>query len=353
MNGPPKAFRHLGLTLLAWIGGRFLFATMIDQPQAHTNGSLRMAEQAAHSHTGQKHDTTAPVLASGFGSVQPPKINTPRRMASIRGAYMARVPEARPIPSAGLVAGASIEEHAERTTGESRHRGPIRARLAAARKPSAENDWSLSGWAIYRPDTGSVSLSPVGQLGGSQLGVRVQRKLLETADKTILSLNVRASAPLRVSNGKEAGVGLAIRRPGRIPVELIAERRIGLDRGGRNAFAGLIATGIDDLPVLAGFTLSGYAQAGLVGIRARDGFADGSLRLERHIAAKDSLTVAIGGGAWGAVQPGVSRIDVGPSIAARFRIGKAGVRLAGEWRQRVVGEARPGSGPAITFGLDY
>ena len=148
-------------------------------------------------------------------------------------------------------------------------------------------------------------------------------------------------------------MGLAIRQTGRIPIELIVERRVAFDRGGRNAFAGLVATGFNDLPTVAGFNLNGYAQAGIVGLHKRDGFVDGALRLDRRIASKGSLAIELGGGVWGAAQPGVSRVDIGPSAAIRFRAGSAGVRLGSDWRQRVSGDARPGSGPTITFGLDY
>jgi hypothetical protein len=196
-------------------------------------------------------------------------------------------------------------------------------------------------------------LSPNGQLGASQYGFRIQRQLVEGFKSVSVSANARISAPLRQPTGKEAGIGLAVRRSGKVPVEMIVERRIGLDQGGRDAFAGLVAAGVDDIPVGGGIEVSGYAQAGFVGLRRRAGFVDGSLRIEHEAGAARGARFRLGVGAWGAAQPGVSRIDLGPSISARFRLGKANLRMAGEWRSRVAGRARPGSGPALTLGLDY
>ena len=215
--------------------------------------------------------------------------------------------------------------------------------------------WSLSAYAILRPNSGQASLSPTGQLGGSQFGLRIQRHVLGIGIGRNISgsINFRASTAFKLRQGNEAALGLAIRRIAKVPVELIVERRIALGRNGRNAFAGLIATGINDVPLLCGFDLNGYAQGGIVGLNRRDGFVDGSLGLERAVKTAGSVKFSLGAGLWGAAQPGVTRLDVGPSVTARFRIGKAGVRLAGEWRERVSGGARPGSGPALAFGLDY
>lgn len=46
-----------------------------------------------------------------------------------------------------------------------------------------------------------------------------------------LSANGRISSPVRQKTGKEASLGLALKRSGRVPVELLVERRVGLDRG--------------------------------------------------------------------------------------------------------------------------
>lgn len=211
--------------------------------------------------------------------------------------------------------------------------------------------WSLAAWTFVRPGLAGAGIAPASQLGGSQSGFRFQRRLFERRSLTA-SANVRVSSATNVP-GKEAALGISLRRKGHIPVELIVERRVGLDSGGRDAVAALLVSGVDDLSLPRGTLLSGYLQAGVVGLNSRDGFVDGSARIEKPLLHIGKTRFRLGAGVWGAVQPGVSRLDVGPSLASTFRLGRTGVRVSGEWRQRVAGNALPGSGPTLTVGVDY
>jgi hypothetical protein len=94
------------------------------------------------------------------------------------------------------------------------------------------------------------------------------------------------------------------------------------------------------------FNLDAYLQGGVVGFRSRDGFVDGGLTLTRPIYRNFSA----GLGVWGGAQPGLSRIDAGPRITMRVR---NNVRVHLDWRQRLAGNARPGSGPAVTLAGDF
>jgi len=267
----------------------------------------------------------------------------------------------KPGPIAGLAADTARQQAPQlktMTTTSPERAGPAPPlpgleEVPAARSSARRDSWSLAAFALYRPDSGAGGLLPNGQLGGSQAGIRVQRRLFSPNRRLDVSLNFRASAPLETPLGKEVGVGLAVRLKGRVPVELIAERRIGIDRGGRDAYAGLVTGGFDDLRLPGRILLSGYAQAGIVGLKRRDGFADGAIRAEHDLLRINGVGVRVGAGISGGVQPGISRLDISPGAALRFRIGKAGARLGGEWRNRIAGNARPGSGPAVTLGLDY
>jgi hypothetical protein len=55
-------------------------------------------------------------------------------------------------------------------------------------------------------------------------------------------------------------------------------------------------------------------------------------------------------GVWGGVQPGLYRIDAGPRISIRVR---DNVHAHVNWRQRLIGNARPASGPALTLAADF
>ena len=129
-----------------------------------------------------------------------------------------------------------------------------------------------------------------------------------------------------------------------------AERRFALDRGGRNDWSLTAVAGISDVSLPLKLRLDGYAQVGFVG---RDGFADGALRVERTIVGDGANRLSVGAGAWGSVQPGVARLDIGPQIVGRSVVAGYPLRLSAEWRQRVAGSATPNSGPVVTLGADF
>jgi hypothetical protein len=212
---------------------------------------------------------------------------------------------------------------------------------------------SVSAWGITRGGRGSAALAQGGELGGSQAGARA--KLFPWHDGTLrhLGLTARISAPLAKPLGKEASVGLVWRLADHIPVDIFVERRIALDRGGRNDFSIMAAGGVNDIRLPMGWAFDAYGQAGFVGLKRREAFADGAVRLEHEIWRHGSTRFAFGGGVWGAVQPGVARLDVGPQAVLHFSTGKANFRLSAEWRQRIAGHARPASGPAVSIGTDF
>lgn len=343
----PRALQHLVMTLCLWTGLRIAYETYpVRQGLAEPLDPASKTQPSAVLNFSSPVPSRLPAFAGVRSGIEPKFVlRRFQKVGSVFGSKKDGTIEPRNLTEE-LAGDAPISSPISPSAHEGIHTAP----KSPAQQPKP---WALSAWAIVRQDSGGAILSPNGQLGGSQVGFRVQRRLAEPLESVLVSANVRVSTPLRQSNGKEAGVGLAIRRQGKVPVEMIVERRLGLDEGGRDAFAGLVATGIDDVPVLRGLRLSGYVQAGLVGLRRRDGFADGSLRIEHGAAAIRGLKVGVGAGAWGAVQPGVSRVDVGPSVTAQFRLGKARFRMAGEWRIRVAGKAKPGSGPALALGLDY
>jgi hypothetical protein len=212
---------------------------------------------------------------------------------------------------------------------------------------------SVSAWAIIRPASSALTLATNGQLGASQTGVRIKQPLLRLNTYELLALNFRFSKPLDQKKGGEVGLGIAVRPNSNVPVELIVERRIALDRRGRNAVAVIAAGGFDDKAIYDKMMLSGYAQGGIVGFSRKDGFVDAALRVEQALLDRNDTGLRVGAGIWAATQPGVSRIDVGPIIAIKQRFGSANIRISGEYRLRVSGKARPASGPALSVGTDF
>ncbi|MDF7777793.1 hypothetical protein P1X14_21235, partial [Sphingomonas sp. AOB5] len=65
------------------------------------------------------------------------------------------------------------------------------------------------------------------------------------------------------------------------------------------------------------------------------------------------VRLSLGGGIWGAAQRDAQRLDIGPSAALAVPVAGQNLRIALDWRQRVAGDARPGSGLALTIGSDF
>ncbi|WP_308815041.1 hypothetical protein [Sphingomonas sp. GV3] len=218
----------------------------------------------------------------------------------------------------------------------------------AARPPSiAARRGRLAGslWGIVRGGSSSALLG--GQLGGSQAGLRVTYALDR---RRRLALAARLSTPLNGA-GREAAIGIDW-QPTAVPIHLIAERRMALDGGRGGPMLGVIG-GFGPTTIRGSWRAEGYAQAGVIHRDAAEGFADGSLRITRSVVDRDGVRVDIGGGVWGGIQHGARRLDLGPTLGLSLPAGARRLRIAADWRQRIAGEARPGSGPAISLGSDF
>jgi hypothetical protein len=96
----------------------------------------------------------------------------------------------------------------------------------------------------------------------------------------------------------------------------------------------------------AHFLLNTNRQGGVAGFRSRDRFVDGFLTLTRPVYKQMSAGFGVSGGA----QPGVYRVDAGSRVSMRVR---RNVQVHFDWRQRLAGNAVPGSDPAATLSGDF
>jgi hypothetical protein len=201
----------------------------------------------------------------------------------------------------------------------------------------------LSAWALLRGQPGPAGLATGGTLGGSQAGARLTYNI-----SPLLAATLRSSSPVGGARGGEVAAGIKVTPFRSVPVSLIAERRqaIGSTGGGRSAFAMFLEGGVYQRPIAWGFDLDAYAQGGVVGVRRRDLFADGGFTLTRPLFGQ----FAAGFGMWGGVQPDLYRVDAGPRVSMKVR---NNMRVHFDWRQRVAGNAEPGSGPAVTLAADF
>ncbi len=216
-------------------------------------------------------------------------------------------------------------------------------------KLSGGSRWSASAWAFVRRGE-RQSLAAGGMLGGSQIGARMAYRINGDPARP-LALSARLYSPAGHPEGAEAALGLEWKPLARLPMRLLAERRQALGREGRSAFSLTAFGGAADLKLIGPVRLDIYGQAGIVGVRSRHLFADGSARLGLPLDDAEALT--IGAGLWGAAQPGASRLDAGPSLSWRLPVQGRNVRVSADWRMKLAGSASPGSGPALTLGTDF
>ena len=282
-----------------------------------------------------------PVSAPGGASYIQASLPAPRRgrltqiAAEPAAVFYAPIPQLDEWPLSRMAA-ASMPMRRSSTTmpQQSLPQAALKARL---------DRLQLSTWALLRGRPGPASLATGGTLGGSQAGARLTYSVTP-----MLAASLRSSTPVGGARGGEIAVGVRVTPFRSIPLSLTAERRqaIGRTGGGRSAFALFIEGGLYQQPMPWGFALDAYAQAGVVGARSRDLFADGALTMTRPLFGRYSA----GFGVWGGIQPGLSRVDVGPRVSMRVR---NNMRVHLDWRQRVAGNAEPGSGPALTLAADF
>ncbi len=332
MNGRGRPLRFVALVMFAWIGGRIA----ILWPQT---GSLPAAIEAAIP-IARAGPADAPLGAKPparhFGMPPRPAVAAPLP------AYRAPLGDDNPRVQLALMALAQYgETNAVPPPLLALPAGAVVLPASAPERLDPLPDrWSLGAWMVAR-GAGGNGAAPGGQIGGGQAGARLAWAI---SPRHRLAAYGRITTPLS-GPGREAALGLEW-QPTRAPVRLIAERRFGLDGNPGGTGLGMVA-GMD--AEWRGFRLEAYGQAGAVLRRRADPYADGAARGTRTVEANGAIRLGLGAGAWGAAQREAQRLDIGPSATLAVH----NLRVALDWRQRVAGEARPGSGLALTLGADF
>ena len=211
---------------------------------------------------------------------------------------------------------------------------------------------------LLRRDNDAPRFAGRSGYGRSQAGAVVRYRLAEgrAAPQAYLRGSVALDDPGNDLRESEVAVGLSARPVARLPVRLAAEARVtDTDRGARLRPAAFAVTELPPVALPLGTRGELYLQAGYVG--GGDGldtaFVDGQARIDRPLAQLGGGEVSAGGGIWGGAQEDASRLDVGPSAAASFDLGRVRARIGADYRVRVAGESRPASGPALTLSAGF
>lgn len=236
---------------------------------------------------------------------------------------------------------------------------PFVARKDAPDQRARADRWSLSSWTFVRSGSTRTRIAPgpAPVYGASQAGAIVRHRLAPQSP-TDPKAYLRATRSFVDQPESEVAAGFSLRPlalPARAAVEVrVTDNRLDSDLR-PTAFA---ITEIPPIVLPLGLTGELYAAAGYVGGKADTGFLDGQATLVRNLASFDLTRVddtrlSVGAGAWGGVQRGVHRVDVGPTVRLDLSLGAVPARVSIDYRERVDGQARPSSGVAATLSTQF
>lgn len=217
---------------------------------------------------------------------------------------------------------------------------------------TADRRWSLAVTSYWRGNDGTPAVGPdsAARLGGSQSTAR----LTYLVDRSLLlRAYVRAAHTPGRRDELDVAVGVAVRPFKALPLDIHAERRTVVSGPGRDTTLVYAAGGVDNQALPLNFRLSAYVQAGAADDGTVVGFADGAVTVQREVAARGGMRLSLGTMMGAAVQPDARRIDAGPRATLVLPDVGQGAQIALDWRERVAGNARPGSGLAVTLAADF
>lgn len=294
--------------------------------------------------------------AGAPGGVRPAR---PRRLLTYAPAPALGLPGISATP--GLLPGASRAEPPARLAA-AQDNAPFLPAAAPQREGARRKRWSVDAWAFYRE--GSAAGVPVPQgrapiYGASQMGALLQYRIHALGGHAP-RLYLRGYKALIPGGETEAALGASLRPLPKLPVRLAAEARYTMPETGTAALrpAAFAVTEFAPVTLPLGTRLEAYAQGGWVGGRGRTFFADGQATITRELGfagrmSHDALRLSLGAGAWGGAQKGAERLDIGPTLRLDMKLGRIPARLSVDWRQRVAGDAVPGSGVSATVSAGF
>lgn len=211
--------------------------------------------------------------------------------------------------------------------------------------------WSVEGYTLFREDgAAALGVNPV--LGGGQTSAQIaysRRPLARRPVYAVARLTVANSGGFTPRSGaaSTAQAALGVRWQAVPQISISGERSFRVNHTGRAAWTVRAAGGHAEQfgPVLA----DAYAEAGIVGFSSFDPFASLQARAAIPFGIA-TLHVEPGIGVWSAWQRTaltVDRLDMGPTVTVASD--RWNLRASADYRLKVAGNARPGSGPAVTI----
>lgn len=190
--------------------------------------------------------------------------------------------------------------------------------------------------------------------GASQSGA-VLRYRLDLSSRYRPSVYLRTTSALGGVRDNAVALGISARPLPSVPVMAAVEGRLADQAAGRSIVPAAFAyTELPPVSLPMRLRAEAYLQAGYVGGAFATPFADGLVRVDRLLLRLGATEARVGAGIWGGAQKGAARLDMGPSASVAMPLGKGTFgRVALDWRFRMAGDARPGSGPAVTLSAGF
>ncbi len=193
---------------------------------------------------------------------------------------------------------------------------------------------------------------PVAQYGASQAGAILTYRISGDTSRNI-STFARASTALSSSGQEELAIGIKSKPISNIPISFFAEQRFGAGKDSKRGTAIYLAGGTGPDIVLPEISLETYGQMGLVFAPNDSHFYDVSAVLQKEIIERGENKITAGAGIWASGQEGATRIDIGPRVKFHVPVGQTNMRISIDWRERIGGNASPGSGAAVTLSTGF
>lgn len=205
------------------------------------------------------------------------------------------------------------------------------------------------GYSFWRQGSIGPALAPNAQYGGSQYGVIATWDPVGSAGRGPALLLRGTGTP--DGSQREIAVGARWQPDRQWPLSVSLERRFRANSP--DSFAAYVAGGVDRVPLVGGLALDAYGQAGYsLGGRSSP-FVDAHARLQHPVADPLGIPIRIGAGTWIGGQKGAFHGDVGPTVSADIDARFTKFTLQIDWRKRVVGNAEPADGVAVTVSTGF
>lgn len=198
----------------------------------------------------------------------------------------------------------------------------------------------------------SESQFPVAQYGASQAGAILTYRISGDTSRSI-STFARASTALSSRGQEELAIGIKSKPIRNVPISFFTEQRFGAGQYGNRGTAIYLAGGTGPDIVLPDTSLETYGQMGFIFAREDSYFFDASAALQKQVIKRGGHKITAGAGVWASGQEGATRVDIGPRVKFHVPVGQVNMQVSVDWRERIGGNAHPGSGASVTLSTGF